>query len=161
MLISFRLDEDYAFDIGLFREIINYPVGIVRIPGLEAYHEGILNLRNSAIPIINLRRYYGMDDFTDVKDSKVIILNLHGKMLGIMVDDIIEIVKPARLKVDRLPNLVAAERGQLSGHHIKEAYRFQTDGAEEKILLIYDVEKLLSDIEMPATKQVTEQSESE
>jgi len=161
VLISFRLDEDYAFDIGLFREIINYPVGIVRIPGLEAYHEGILNLRNSAIPIINLRRYYGMDDFTDVKDSKVIILNLHGKMLGIMVDDIIEIVKPARLKVDRLPNLVAAERGQLSGHHIKEAYRFQTDGAEEKILLIYDVEKLLSDIEMPATEQVTEQSESE
>lgn len=149
VLISFRLDEDYAFDIGLFREIINYPDGIVRLPGLDPYHEGILNLRNTAIPIINLRRYYGMDDFTDVRDSKIIILNLKDEVIGIMVDDITEIVKPARLKVDRLPNLAADGRGQLSGHHIEEAYRFQTDNAEEKILLIYDVEKLMNDIEMP------------
>jgi len=150
VLISFRLDEDYAFDIGLFREIINYPDGIVRLPGLDSYHEGILNLRNTAIPIINLRRYYGLDDFIDVRDSKIIILNLGGEVIGIMVDDIIEIVKPARMKVDRLPNLAADGRGQLSGHHIQEAYRFQTDDAEEKILLIYDVEKLMNDIEVPA-----------
>ena len=149
VLISFRLDEDYAFDIGLFREIINYPDGIVRLPGIDPYHEGILNLRNTAIPIINLRRYYGLDDFTDVRDSKIIILSLNDEVIGIMVDDIIEIVKPARMKVDRLPNLAADGRGQLSGHHIEEAYRFQTDGAEERILLIYNVEKLMSDIEMP------------
>ena len=158
VLISFRLEEAYAFDIGLFREIINYPTGIVRIPGLESYHEGVLNLRNSAIPIINLRRYYGMDDFADVKDSKIIILNLHGEVLGIMVDEIIEIVKPARLKVDRLPNLAAEGRGQLNGHHIQEAYRFQADGEEEKILLIYDVEKLLSDIEIPMDGQENQEN---
>ena len=149
VLISFRLDDDYAFDIGLFREIINYPEGIVRLPGLESYHEGILNLRNTAIPIINLRRYYAMDDFADVKESKIIILNINSEVIGIMVDDIIEIVKPARMKVDRLPNLAAEGRGQLNGHHIEEAYRFNTDDDEEKILLIYDVKKLMNDIEIP------------
>jgi len=149
VLISFRLGNDYAFDIKLFREIINYPDGIVRIPGLKSFHEGVLNLRNTTIPIINLRQYYGMKDYADIRESKIIILNLEEKIFGIMVDNILEIVKPARMKVDRIPNIAANGQGQKTSNHIRESYRFQTSSGDEKMLLIYDVEQLIRDVEGP------------
>jgi len=147
VLISFRLGENYAFDITLFREIINYPAGIVLLPGQQHYHEGLLNLRNSAIPIINLRKYYDMDDHVDVKEAKIIILNLSGKIIGIMVDEILEIVKPARMRVERIPQLSVDGEGK--GNHVREGYRFKTTSGEENSLLIYDVEQLIRDIEVP------------
>ena len=145
VLISFRLGEDYAFDIDLFREIINYSAEITALPGLPAYHEGILNLRHSAIPIINLRKYYRMENHARLEDAKIIILNLPGKNIGIMVDDIMEIVKPDRMQIERIPNLSVHHQGQ-TGNHIREGYRFKTARGEEKSLLIYDVEQLIRDL---------------
>lgn len=154
VLISFRLGGDYAFDITLYREIINYPEGIVRLPGRQSYHEGILTLRNRAIPIVNLRRYYGMDDYANIMSSKIIILNLQEKSIGIVVDDILEIVKPDRMIVERIPNLAIAKGEPDTVNHVHEGYRFKSLTGEEKSLLIYDVEKLISDIEIPEETNV-------
>ncbi len=145
VLISFRLGQDYAFDIALFREIINYSAAITALPGLPPYHEGILNLRHSAIPIINLRKYYRMENHARLEDAKIIILNLPGKNIGIMVDEIMEIVKPERMQIERIPNLSVHHQGQ-TGNHIREGYRFKTARGEEKSLLIYDVEQLIRDL---------------
>jgi purine-binding chemotaxis protein CheW len=145
VLISFRLENDYAFDITLFHEIIHYSAAIVSLPGLPHYHEGVLNLRDRAISIINLRRYYGLEDYVDVNDSKIIVLNLAGTNFGIMVDEIIEIVKPERMSVERIPRL-AANGDEKTGNHVQEGYRFRTISGEEKSLLLYDVEQLIRDI---------------
>ncbi|WP_321392073.1 chemotaxis protein CheW [uncultured Desulfuromusa sp.] len=149
VLISFRLDNNYAFDITLFREIINYSAAIVPLPGQQHYQEGLLNLRNSAIPIINLRKYYAMDNHTNVNEAKIIILNLPEKTIGIMVDEIIEIVKPARMDVERIPQLSHDAKGK-TANHVREGYRLKTTSGEEKSLLIYDVEQFIRDIEVPA-----------
>lgn len=152
VLISFRLDSDFAFDISMFREIINYSAGIPTLPGQPSYHEGILNLRNSAIPIINLRKYYGMENYADVNESKIIILNLPEKNIGIMVDDILEIVKPGRMCIERIPNLAVDHQGK-SGKHVREGYRFDAASGEEKSLLIYDVEQLIRDLEVSSEEE--------
>lgn len=149
VLISFRLGDNYAFDITLFREIINYSNNIVALPGQQSYQEGLLNLRHSAIPIINLRKYYDMENHVDVNQAKIIILNLQGKSIGIMVDEIIEIVKPERMEIERIPQLTHDAKGK-TANHVREGYRFKTSSGEEKSLLIYDVEQLIRDIEAPA-----------
>ena len=149
VLISFRLGDNYAFDITLFREIINYSKNIVSLPGQQSYQEGLLNLRNSAIPIINLRKFYDMKNHVDVNQAKIIILNLRGKSIGIMVDEIIEIVKPERMNIERIPQLTHDAKGK-TANHVREGYRFKTSSGEEKTLLIYDVEQLIRDIEAPA-----------
>ena len=147
VLISFRLDGNYAFDISLYREIINYNAEIVPLPGMPSFYAGVLNLRNKAIPIINLRKYYGLKDYKDISTAKIIIVNLAEKVFGIMVDDIIEIVKPDRMNIEHIPSMSLAKNDKVNDH-IHEGFRFKTLAGEEKNLLIYDVEKLMTDLNM-------------
>ena len=65
-----------------------------------------------------------------------------------MVDDIIEIVKPDRLNIERFPSLAVDKHGK-TGHHVHEGYQIKTTSGEGKSLLIFDVEQLIKDIEVP------------
>src|SRR3974377_2049573 len=76
-LVGFRLDdEDYAIAITKIQEIILMKP-ITRIPEVPDFIEGLINLRGSVIPIVNLRKRFGLPARELDDDTRTIVVNIH------------------------------------------------------------------------------------
>lgn len=102
--ITFRVDEVLAINILCVQEIIDYTKEIIPVLGSREIFEGILNLRGRIIPIINFRRFYSLEEYKDISTAKILIFNEDSKLIGIIVDELVEIVK-------------SSEANAISGHH--------------------------------------------
>lgn len=93
--ISFVLENKiYAIPISYVREI-NKLYDITIIPNSEYFIEGITNLRGEIIPVVNVRKRFGLSDESPVnrKKRKLIIIDYQGSPVGLLVDGIAEVVK--------------------------------------------------------------------
>lgn len=92
--IVFNLkDEKYIISIDRIYEIIRLKeIKISKIPKVPNYIEGIINLRGDVVPIINLRKKIGIEDKSIDKKSRIIILNTDEKIIGILVDSVLNVV---------------------------------------------------------------------
>jgi purine-binding chemotaxis protein CheW len=84
-LVGFRLDnEDYAIAITKIQEIILIKP-ITRIPQVPDFIEGLINLRGSVIPIVNLRKRFGLLPRELDDETRIIVVNVHDKTVGCVV----------------------------------------------------------------------------
>lgn len=103
-LVIFNLgDEEYAIDISFAKEIIRIPK-ITKIPNVPNYIEGIFNLRGTVITVIDLKKRFGFEETERGIDSRLLILEFNDMQIGIIVDDISEVVRVEGLKVQTLGN---------------------------------------------------------
>src|SRR5881275_903609 len=76
-LVGFRLDdEEYAIAITKIQEIILMKP-ITRIPQVPDFIEGLINLRGSVIPIVNLRKRFGLPHRERDDETRTIVVNVH------------------------------------------------------------------------------------
>lgn len=92
-MVSFLLDnEEYAIGIMQVKEIIRTPQ-IVKVPNCEEYIEGVVSIRNNLLPIINLRKYFGMEHL-DINDyTRILVVDMGNFTAGIMVDKVLEVLR--------------------------------------------------------------------
>ncbi|QBE67518.1 chemotaxis protein CheW [Pseudoduganella lutea] len=90
--LAFELGSPWATDIGQVREIIPCAPGMVRPPGAPACVQGMLNLRQRMIAVIDLRRLYGMPPLDDTADCKILVLERGSERYGVIVDRVDSIV---------------------------------------------------------------------
>jgi len=116
-LVVFSLGrEEYAVDIGHAQEIIRIPQQRTSIPGMPSYIEGIVNLRDKVIPVVDLKKSFGYAASERGEDSRLLILNLDNMHIGIIVDDVSEVLKLDEKAVEKLaPELSGAGCGCLYG----------------------------------------------
>ena len=89
-VVVFQLQgEEYAVDIKIVNEVIETPK-IKPIPQSEEYVEGIVNLRDKVVPIINLGKALNLPGNGN---SKVIVVETHGKTVVLIVDAVSEILE--------------------------------------------------------------------
>ena len=132
--VGFRLDrEEYAIPITTIQEIIVMKP-ITRIPQVPAAIEGLINLRGSVIPIINLRRLFALPprDFDD--ETRTVIVNVGDRILGYVVDEVTQVMRIAADQIQPAPVAVAA----VASRHIAGLARI-----DDRLLIILDIEKLL------------------
>jgi purine-binding chemotaxis protein CheW len=92
-LVVFNLEEEsYAIDISGVREIIQM-LPITRVPGTPASVEGVVNLRGSVIPIVDLRKRFHMDPKERDKDTRIIVVSCKGQDVGVIVDAVAEVLR--------------------------------------------------------------------
>lgn len=106
-LVSFKLGKEfYGIEITKVREIILI-TDITRIPEAPHYLKGLINLRSSVIPVIDLRARFGLPetDFTD--ESRIMVLQAAGKTLGIVVDEVSEVLRVKQEAIAPPPPTVA------------------------------------------------------
>jgi purine-binding chemotaxis protein CheW len=115
-IVTFALgNEEYAFPIEEVQEIIRYSKP-TELPNVPPYVKGVIHLRNVVLPIIDLRTMLGLpvppiDEFT-----KVIVLRLKGKRLGLIVDRIHEVLRIRKSDIQKPPAFVEQSgRGEISG----------------------------------------------
>jgi purine-binding chemotaxis protein CheW len=98
-LVVFNLAaESYAVDINMVREIIQLQP-VTRVPGTPLSVEGVINLRGSVIPIVDLRKRFQLKAVEHNKDTRIVVVACKGSEVGVIVDSVAEVL---RIPVDAI-----------------------------------------------------------
>lgn len=104
-LIIFSVgDEEYGLDVLRVQEIIRY-VSPTKIPHAEDFVEGVINFRGEVIPVISLRKRFGLLPQANDEFSVIIVLEMNGKIVGLTVDRVSDILNIPEEKVQEAPEL--------------------------------------------------------
>jgi purine-binding chemotaxis protein CheW len=92
-LVVFDLTpEAYGVDIGTVREIIRVQE-ITHVPNAPDFVEGVINLRGKVIPVVDLRKRFGLAAHEETKDSRIVVVDIGGEDIGIRVDAVTEVLR--------------------------------------------------------------------
>lgn len=137
-LVTFRLgQEEFAAAITEVREIIRVPE-IVAVPRAPHFVEGVINLRGTVIPVIDLRKRFGLEAKNRDEHTRIVVVEIDGVLTGVVVDAVREVIKVARTNIERAPALLAT--------HVDT--RFLRGIAKvaggERLIIVLDVREVLS-----------------
>ena len=97
LFASFMLDEKTDLEIALKAENVTeataYNTSIQKLPASIDFLEGIMPLRGEIIPIINLKKRLGLDEYSYGENAKVAVVTLYNQQFGLLFDDIKEVFK--------------------------------------------------------------------
>ena len=104
--ISFKLGEEYfAISVSQVLNILQL-VQITKVPTAPDYMKGVINLRGTVLPIIDIRMKFGMDPIQYQRDTVILVLNViieNEKVdAGILVDSVKEVFEIKKMRLCRL-----------------------------------------------------------
>ena len=136
-LVSFQLDhEEFGLNILKVQEIIRSRE-LTRVPNLSEFVEGIINLRGRVIPVISLRKCFGLEHGDGGKDRRIVVVEVNGAVLGFMVDAVSEVLRVSPDMIETPPQMGKVARGYISGI-------VKLDG---RLLLLLELDRLMTDAE--------------
>lgn len=135
-LVSFDLDqEEYGVDVLKVREIIRMP-NVTRVPNTPHYVEGVINLRGKVVPIISMRKKFGLTEAETDKQTRIMVMDVEGELRGFIVDAVSEVIRISGSEIQPSPTVVAGGIDQeCIGGVINRA---------ERLLVLLDLEKMVS-----------------
>jgi purine-binding chemotaxis protein CheW len=134
-LISFIVgEEEYGLEILRVKEVIRIRE-ITRLPRAPSFVKGIINLRGDVIPIIDLRDKFGLEhqDYTNM--TRVIVVDVDGRLVGMVVDAASQVVRVAADQIEPPPPIA----GGLSAEFIKGVGKL-----EERLIILLNIDRILS-----------------
>jgi len=147
-LVSFNIgQEEFGLGIQSIQEI-NRMVEITRVPNSPEFVTGVINLRGKVIPIINLRKRFGFPPKEDDKNTRIIVVELGGMVVGFTVDAVSEVLRIPKNITEPPPSMVAG---------IGSEYITAVAKLENRLLILLDLERILKDKEkqqLESTKQI-------
>ena len=142
-LVSFRLaQEEYGIEITKVQEIILMGE-ITRVPQTPDYIKGLINLRNTVIPIVDLRRRFGLVEQPSGDETRIMVVNVAGKTIGIIVDAVSEVLRIAKEQIAPPPPTVAG---------LGREYLTGLVKLENRLLILLDIDKILTDEQAAAVE---------
>ncbi|WP_232417758.1 chemotaxis protein CheW [Methyloversatilis thermotolerans] len=148
--LTFRLgEEEYAIDILKVQEIRGYDAvtGIAHAP---AFIKGVINLRGLIVPVVDLRIKFGVGLVEYTPFTVTIILNLGGRIVGMVVDAVSDVMALAH--ADVLPAPEFSSRLDTRYIHGLATY-------DDRMLIVVDIEKLMLAPEMALSDEGTSAGE--
>lgn len=137
-LVSFKIgNEEFGVDILKVQEI-NRMMQITKVPNAPEFVDGVINLRGRIIPIIDLRIRLGMVKREHDKSTRIVVVELDGKTVGFIVDEVSEVLRIPMSITEPPPPMVAG---------INADYITAVGKLEDRLLILLDMEKVLSEKE--------------
>lgn len=134
-LVSFNLGrEEFAVDILLVQEI-NRMAEITPVPKASACVEGVINLRGKIIPVVNLRKRFGLEWGQDTGEERIVVVNVENRVLGLVVDSVSEVLRIAANTIEPPPALVAG----IGSEYIKGVGKI-----DDRLLILLDLGTVLA-----------------
>lgn len=99
-------DLEYAIDIMRISQIIQ-PQPIRPVPRAPSYIDGVIELRGVVIPIMDLRRRFGLEPADISRSTKFIIVQLDRRLVGLIVDGVVGVHRVGRSAIRRTPDWIA------------------------------------------------------
>jgi purine-binding chemotaxis protein CheW len=110
-------------------------VEITRVPNTPDFVVGVINLRGKVIPIIDLRARLGMPDRAYDKDTRIIVVELEGKVIGFIVDKVNEVLRISKSITEPPPPMA----GGVNSDFITAVGKL-----ENRLLILLDLNKVLT-----------------
>ena len=146
-LVVFDLaTEAYGVDIGAVREIIRMQ-DITKVPRCQEFVEGIINLRGSVIPVVDLRKRFSLTVSEQSKDNRIVV-DIVGRDIGVIVDAVTEVLRITGDSVAPPSSVITTT---------DSAYLLGIAKLESRLIILLDLEKVLSDDEMGAFDEAGEE----
>jgi len=148
-VVSFDLGhEQFAVDIMKIDSVVETGK-IVKIPESAEYVEGVMNLRGTLIPVINLRKKFKMEDFPEKDKCKIIVTNLEAGKVGFLVDNVKEVLTISQDDIEETPRGV----GGIGGRYILGMAKHG-----DNILIILNIDEILTAEEKIEIEKIMEKT---
>ena len=138
--IIFRLgDQDYGIPIAAVSEIARLPDHITRLPKAPAFIDGVMNLRGSVVPIVDLRRRFDLSTTEHAGSQRILMVAIGAIIAGFLVDSVSEIMKVQIDAIQPAP--------ELSPDQMRLISRVINLEAKGRMILLVDPAQLLDQVE--------------
>jgi purine-binding chemotaxis protein CheW len=137
--LTFRLGaEEYGIDILRVQEIRSYEAP-TRIANAPSFIKGVVNLRGVIVPVVDLRIKLNCDKVEYNGFTVVIVLNVHGRVVGAVVDSVSDVLELSQDLIKPAPELhTSVDTGFITG----------IASVGERMLILMDIETLMSSADM-------------
>ncbi|MDR1360239.1 MAG: chemotaxis protein CheW [Deltaproteobacteria bacterium] len=144
-LVTFSIgEEEFGVDILKVQEIIR-TMEITKVPRAQDFVEGVINLRGKVIPIIDLRRRFGLDSKVHDKHTRIIVIEINNMIVGFVVDSVSEVLRIPAGTVEPPPPVVAG---------LESEYISGVGKLHDRLLILLDLDKLLSSEDLESLSQI-------
>lgn len=83
--------EIYGMDVRTVREVFRLQQ-ITHVPNAPEYVEGVINLRGKVVPVVDLRKRFGVDVSEVTNESRIVVVEYEGEDIGMIVDSVLEVL---------------------------------------------------------------------
>lgn len=126
--------EEYGIDIQKVQELRGYDT-VTRIANSPDFIKGVVNLRGVIVPIVDMRIKFSLGDPTYNPFTVVIILNIAGRIIGMVVDSVSDVIALSATQIKPAPDM---------GETLDTGYLIGLAALEERTLILVDIDKLMS-----------------
>ncbi len=145
-LVVFNLSgETYGVDISAVHEIIRMQ-SITNIPRTPDFVEGVINLRGRIIPVIDLRKRFGLEQGETTQLSRIIVVEVDGITVGMIVDAVSEVLRLPANSIEPPPPVISG---------VAVEYIHGVGKLDEQLIILLDLNKVL---EKEEKKQLEKES---
>ncbi len=133
-LVVFELaNEVYGINIGTVREIIRMQT-VTYVPDSPGFVECVINLRGRVIPVVDLRKRFGLPVTDATNESRVLVVDISGDDIGVIVDAVTEVQRISEDSIEPTTTLVTTE----DSYYIEGIAK-----VDDQLLILLDLEKAL------------------
>ncbi len=130
--------EESGIDILKVQEIRGYEA-VTRIANSPDFIKGVVNLRGIIVPIVDMRIKFQLGEPTYDQFTVVIILNIGGRVVGMVVDSVSDVITLTQEQIKPAPEM---------GTTFDSDYLIGLGTLEQRMLILVDIDKLMSSAEM-------------
>ena len=146
-IVGFRVGrETFGVPIALVHEIVRVPE-ITAVPEAPGYVEGVINLRGKIISVLDLRKRFGEKQITANKKNRILVVEVEGKMVGLIVDAASEVLKLPDTEIDVPPHIYS--QGELN-------YVNGVGKLNGRLIIMIDLTKVLQKGELQQLDDISE-----
>jgi len=143
--LAFTLgEEEYGIDIQKVQELRGYDA-VTRIANAPEFIKGVVNLRGIIVPIIDMRIKFALGTPSYDQFTVVIVLNIGGRVVGMVVDSVSDVITLGAEQIKPAPEMGAA---------LDTDYLIGLGTLEERMLILVDIDRLMSSEEMGLVERI-------
>jgi purine-binding chemotaxis protein CheW len=139
-------NEEYGVEILKVQEIRSYETA-TKIANTPDFIKGVINLRGSIVPIVDLRMRFKLSNAEYNDTTVVIILTLNNRTMGMVVDGVSDVLELKSSQISSVPELVS---------NIDTKYLLGLGTVDKRMLILVDIEQLMSSKEMALMEAASE-----
>ena len=128
-------EEEYGVDILKVQEIRSYDT-VTRLPAAPSYIKGVINLRGTIVPIVDMRLRFAMAEARYDEFTVMIVLSVAGRIVGLVVDGVSDVITLADTQIRPAP--------EMSSKALDGRFITGLGALEERLLILIDIEALIS-----------------
>src|SRR5919108_2722921 len=134
-LVVFQLGAElYGCEISRVHEIIRLQ-SVTKVPRAPAFVEGVINLRGKVIPVVDLRRRFGLPTADHTRASRIVVVELGDQVVGIIVDGVSEVQRVNTATVEPPSPVVAG---------IDSEYLHGIAKLTDRLVILLDLDRVLA-----------------